>query len=75
VKNKYYPKTIKTRLAARIFGSMLSFICLFILISESIMKYGKSLIWQSYVMSETVIIIIYFQYDFEKIAKSQYEKN
>jgi hypothetical protein len=38
------------------------------------MEYGKSLIWQSYVMGGAVIILIYFQYSFERLAKSQSEK-
>jgi hypothetical protein len=40
MKNKSFLKTTKIGWAARILGSVLSFIWLFIIIPESIMEYG-----------------------------------
>ena len=51
-------KTTKTGWAARVLGTLLAVIWLFVMISESIMEAGEPLIWQSYVMGSATIILV-----------------
>jgi len=51
-------KTTKTGWAARVLGTLLVVVWLFVMISTSVNEAGEPLVWQSYVMGAATIILI-----------------